>query len=182
MPNNTDTIARIETVRSKIHELQIKRKSVASEPCTHSEAHARIDAHVDVIARGASPGDDRVSNPPQIDIARIKPPTFRPGIYAICEFDSVEQALAVIIPGELKTFLHARLDEHLVDQPEGIAHDERKKTLARLDREIRKLEVEEELAICEFENSGLSLHRRADASPEIVLEVSFEDDEPREAA
>lgn len=182
MANNTDAIARIETVRGEIHELQTKRKVTAATVCTHVEAHARIDEHVDAIARGASPGNARISNPPKIEVERLKPVAFVAGVYPICEFDSVEQGFALLVPGELKSFLHARLDEHLVGEPEGISHDVRKKTLAKLDREIRKLEVEEELSICAFEDSGLSLHRRADASPEIVLGVSFEDDEPREAA
>ena len=177
MANNADTIARIETVRGKIAELQTKRKAVASEPCTHSEAHERIDQHVDAIARGASPGDGRVSNPPQIEIERLKPVAFVPGVFPLCEFDSYEQGFAVLPPDALKSFLHARLDEHLVEQPQGISHDARRKTLAKLDREIRKLEIEEEAAICAFEDSGLSLHRRADASPEVVLEVEYETDE-----
>ena len=54
--------------------------------------------------------------------------------------------------------------------------------LEKLDSEIHRLEVQEEISICEFEAAGMDMDRRSDASPEIVLECVFDDGEPREAA
>ena len=172
------TLAGLEPLREKIESLTTERKEVAGLPVSHDEARARVTEHVKAIAHGVRDGH----HPAQTKEHWFTHRHFMPGRQPQTDFSSVEQALAIVAPDGLREFLLERLEAVLVDAPPGIATAEREQQLEKLDAEILKLGVEEEVAICAFEESGLDMDRRGDADPSIVLECEFDDSEPREAA
>ncbi len=112
----------------------------------------------------------------KINVERFMGPTFQPGMLPVATFSSIESALCRVLPGPMAEFLRAELTAHLVGKPKGVSGATRAKTLARLDREIRELEIQEELAVCGMEASGAEVDRRGDMSPEIFLEITSEDE------
>ena len=173
MPESkTNEIEKISQLRKKITRAQMERRTLEVAPRTHSEAHAQIDAHVAALAEGVSEGH----RAPRVVIERVNHRKFIPGFYNLVEFESHEQMAAVVVPDALAKYLHARLDEHLADAPQGVSVSAYVKGIQRLDRQIRSLEIEEETLLCALEIQGVDVHRRADASPEVVLEVEIERD------
>ncbi len=171
--NELDQVARI---RKKIARAQTERRTLAVTLVTHAEAHGRVDAHVAAMAQGVVDG----TRPPRIRIERFSPAQFTPGFYGVAEFESLEQLACAVMPEAMATYLHLRLDAHLEGAPQGISSSARAKGLEKLDRQIRGLELEEEALFCKLEAGGVDVHRRADVSPEIVLEVEY--GEPDKAA
>ena len=155
----------IGVMRSKIEKLKTERRATEIAPRSRSESLALIDQHVEVMGQANG-----------VSVERFRAPTFRPGTLSVCSFNSIESALCRIAPEMMAKFFHSELSAHLEGQPPGVSDATRAKTIERLDREIRELEVQEELAVCGMEASGAEVDRRADLDPEVFLEVEIEDE------
>src|SRR5699024_675008 len=72
-------------------------------------------------------------------------------------------------PDRMKAHLVAELDAQAPDICSTQTEAERQKALAGKQKQLDKLEHNEESLICEAEAAGLEIARRPDARPEIVL-------------
>ena len=155
----------IGEMRAQIEKLRSERRATEIAPRSRSESLALIDRHVEVMGQANG-----------INIARFTGPTFRPGTLPITSFNSIESALCRVLPGPMAEFLRAELSIFLEGQPQGVSDATRAKTIERLDREIRELEIQEEVLILQMEADGAAIDRRGDMSPEVFLEVTLEDE------
>ena len=155
----------IGEMRAKIETLKSERRATEIAPRSRSESLDLIDRHIAVMGQANG-----------INIARFTGPTFRPGTLPITSFNSIESALCRVLPGPMAEFLRAELSIFLEGQPQGVSGSARVKTIERLDREIRDLEISEEALILRMEADGAEVDRRGDMSPEVFLEIEIEDE------
>ena len=161
----TSSEQNIGEMRSNIEKLKVARRTTEIAPRSRSESLALIDQHVAVMGQANG-----------VSVERFRAPTFRPGTLSVCSFNSIESALCRIAPEMMAKFFHSELSAHLEGQPPGVSDATRAKTIERLDREIRDLEISEEALILRMEADGAEVDRRGDMSPEVFLEIEIEDE------
>ena len=164
----TSSEQNIGEMRSKIEKLKSERRATEIAPRSHSEALDLVDQHVDRM------GQANAGSAHKINVERFMGPTFQPGMLPVATFSSIESALCRVLPGPMAEFLRAELTAHLVGRAKGISGATRAKTRARLDREIRDLEISEEALILRMEADGAEVDRRGDMSPSVFLEITSE--------
>ena len=154
----------IGEMRAKIETLKSERRATEIAPRSRGEALGLIDQHVQVMGQANG-----------INIERFTSAGFTPGSNQITRFDSLEEALCAVAPEQMREFLRTELMVHLEGKPQGVSDATRAKTIERLDREIRDLEISEEDLILRMEADGAEVDRRGDMDPAVFLEVTSED-------
>lgn len=158
---------KLETIRSKIADLQAEIEPLEEDRRTREEAADRIDRWVDGEA-------ERINARPIIVGAAIGG---RAMTASDCSRDEYPITwLAWLDPEALKARLRGELDQIAPDVCSDLPSNERHKLLKEKRAELAKLEAEEEAAIEELEKAGDVIPRRRDADPATIL--GTEDPEP----
>lgn len=151
---------RVDALRAEIADLKTQRRATETAPRSAAEAERCLAA---LINQGARRYADRQA-------------------YMVCASPTGQLAPSDLIPGTpegLFDFLCATLGDRIIEQlatllgeqcRAGLSSAERAQRLAELDAALGKLERAEEKLISEAEAAGLTLLRRADADPAVILE------------
>lgn len=151
---------KIDALRSEIADLQAKRHAAETAPLAAAQASQRLAG---LINQGA-----------QRYVAR--------GSFMAFASPTIQPAPGDLIPGTdegLFDFLCAAIGDRIIEQlatlleercAEGLSAVERSKRLAAIDVELLKLGRSEEKLISDAERAGITIIRRSDADPAIVLE------------
>jgi hypothetical protein len=147
----------LERVRGAIATIAAELQALDAAPVPLAEAAARLDDYLDGLAQQWEP-------PVAIDFAgaAYRPPApetywpYRPIVL-----------LAALAP--LRAALHARLTAAYATLPAAVATADRAPLRARLLDRRRQAELVEEGIVLEAELAGITIRRREDASPDVVL-------------
>lgn len=166
---------KLETIRSKITELQQEVADLREDRRTHDETADRLDRWVDTQA-------EQINATPMVQSAAFGGHINTDGLRT----DKSPLAwLAWLDPEALKRRLRAELDQVAPDVCSDLPASDRRKALKAKEAELAKLEAEEEVAITELEKTGEVIPRRRDVDPATVLGVEADpepEDDEQEAA
>jgi hypothetical protein len=158
-----EAAADLERVRGEIATIAAELQALDRAPVPLAEATARLDAYLDDLAQQWDP-------PVAIDFAgaAYRPPSpdtywpYRPIVL-----------LAALAP--LRAALHARLTAAYATLPAAVATADRAGLRAQLLDRRRQAELVEEGIVLEAELAGITIQRREDASPDVVLRAVLAD-------
>lgn len=151
----------IEKLRTSIAALKAERAAVAGVPLPIDQALDTLRRHLDNLASSAGSTLESVAITAasgSLQSALLPQPRDPLLLFAVLARGPVEEALTAAI----RRFYE---DRQLV----GMSPDARDARLAEIDRQIAALEHEEEQTIAEAEELGLTIPRRTDVDPAIIL-------------
>jgi len=163
----------LESLRAEIAELRDQLESVDDGAVPKAEYTARVAAWVDDQAQQFAQGAE-------FAISALRLPRAQPREVTVAQIPvrggGSDEIIAAADAGPLLCFLFAdtlkeRLGQ-LIEQSayiQGPPSGERDRMRAEIEEELDRLESEEEALIVEGEAVGLTLHRRPDARPSIIL-------------
>lgn len=171
----TDLLSEIDRVRSAIQATRHELADLADAPLPASEAKQHATAAIAHMAQSFNlPALARAFTSP--DRGTHAPDTvFRhANVLDIRNEHAGLALLAVALPDALEKALHRSIDEQIGDA--GVSATERAQRVEVLEQRLFELGCEEERLVCQAEDNGLTVYRRADADPACVLGF-FTDDE-----
>lgn len=165
-----DPAGAVQMLRAELEKLRARRCEVEAQPPDTETVCARVAAR---LARVAS----KLDLADALGVAQLAGPQ-GPGLRddlllgpaGMLPEVGLEVLLTDLLAPQLEERLVGLVEAHLAGQEgERISDQARAEALARIDRELWELEVQEEDAIRQVEAQGFDLDRRPDASPAIVL-------------
>ncbi len=170
----TDELA---DIRRQIEVLREQRGRVVGAPLSAEETRQRIHGLLDAerqdfdrrLAYGLSAAARPGARIADVDLFSIRCRGERdPDAGSVVQRADLAGLFAWLMGDELKSRLDPVIDR-LADG--GITEAERADRLKEIDNKARMLEVREEQVISEAESAGMTIARREDADPRVVLEV-----------
>jgi hypothetical protein len=152
-----DAAADLDRVRGDIATIAAELQALDAAPVPLTEAAARLDDYLDALAQQWDP-------PVAIDFAGA---TYRPPAPDTYWPYKPIVLLAALPP--VRAALHARLKAAHATLPAAVATADRAALRAQLLARRRAAELEEEGIVLEAELAGITIRRREDASPDLVL-------------
>lgn len=153
----------IAALREKIAAAKQKIAAIDAAPMPLADALTDVDWVVDRLRAQVAPAD----------LVRT---SFAPGGEPRNPFDRVAEGakspwplLCFLFPTEIKARLRAVAEQYADDAAAGLPKAQRGAARMAVERELRDLEIAEERAIVAAAENGVTIWRRADCDPGIVL-------------
>lgn len=160
---------KLETIRRKIGEMKARHREVERAPLPVEEIRERVRGWIAARAEKYRPGELRgFTHPVSGRVGGILGPEFLRD-WRADSASQFEAMLCSLLPERVEAVLLARIVEEVGDREPGLPSAERAQRLAEIDRELFRLETEEEQFIEQFEAEGQDVVRREDANPAAVL-------------
>jgi len=170
----------LDRLRGEIASRQDELESVDEGAVPKVEYAARVAAWVDDLAGQFQRSAEyqvsalRLPNPRPRDVELLRVPV-RGAVgqspEAVAEVD-VGPLLAFLLGDAIKTKLAAVIEASAYIQ--GPPSGERDRMRAEIEEELTRLEIQEERLVCQAEELGVHIARRAGVRPEIVLSLNLE--------
>ncbi len=167
--------AAVEKVRVQILDLKAERERFEDAPRAKSEALARMRKWVDEVM--APSGEVSIEAfittfEPKTVIERVSTGMSNGGPSQIVGRAGVDSALCWLFGNMVKERLAAAISDYYAARAtEGVTTKERDAKLEELNKRLLDLEIEEERLICQGEEAGIFILRRADADPRALAAV-----------
>jgi len=167
--STTDPIKRISEIRTACERLTAEREALAKAPLSRIEAERQVDRRVDELA-------SRLTIDPAPFVYPPGRTAQRRGFYrrtdpaiGIDIEELTAAAVAVTFGERLRALGREAVGRFYSDHAAGLPLQERASAIARIDRQLASLEVDEETEIRIAEARGLTIDRRPDCDPRLVL-------------
>lgn len=155
----------IGAIRGQIAALQMERNTLEHQPRSREEMRAIVTRYLDgAREQAATKLQQHLKEVAGGEHLRPLRAAVMPGAYGVSDAEVVP-ILALAMGDALTEAVCAHLDA----VPEGVDRATRTARTAEINAELDTLEAEEERLICEAEDRGETILRRADARPEIIL-------------
>lgn len=153
-----EQLAPVEELRRRIQQLQHEVREVLALPPDAAE----IERRAQLLAQQCDIGEQKRR---QLREHLLSGRFSANDAYETLGLLSAQQVLSLVLPGALV----ASLTELAGKIGGGVSAEDREQRLATLRAEIDAAEREEERLLSDLEDAGLTVRRRQDARPEIVL-------------
>lgn len=159
-----DYTTEVERLRRKIRATQVEVEDLELGRRTLGEAKQRIGDWVDREAA-------RVNSFQLVASATVDGPLETAAFHQHAG-ESLAGYLCWLDPERMKQQLSAELEAHADELCSDTPAKDRAVALKKAQTELAKLEREEERLIVEAQTAGISIERRPDVTPEVILEIA----------
>jgi hypothetical protein len=174
---DSNPVACVDALRADRARLNAERRDLERAPLPREEAEAELEARIATagarVELDAAPLAWPSSDPARHDRNLIRPAT---PMTTLGPDGLTFAALCKLTPDAVRAAAAAALDALYAAHAPGLPAADRAAALAALDRQLGETELSEERCIRAAEDAGLSVARRADADPELVLAADLDAD------
>jgi len=176
--NGNDVSEHVAKLRRERERLTAEREALEKAPLSRGEAEKQLEQRITELA-----GRVQFDVAPLVSLPSVAPQRrslmqrSEPRVGMDAE-ELLAATLAHVWPDRVRQQGREALNAYYATHAEGLAQPARRAAVEKIDRQLTAIEVEEETVIRDAEERGISLDRRPDADPAIVLAAALPDGPP----